>query len=253
MAGWGESLFDRLMPSDESYTEQDKRSLLAQGLLSMAAGMQSQSGFGNGLAAGTQNLLGTINQSANDLSDRRYRQHRLASGVADPTEVRKLKQLKDLGELSNEEYNKAIRVELGLEGRASNAGYGFELVKGADGRERPSRQNPRTGAMEIYDESTGDFVPMGGMASPSLLQTPAQPQGRQISNFQARDESTGQPITDPAELAEIQAAVTAPTFFQASAPRPLANPALAVSRAPEEQAGLTTAAQEAAKTAYLAQ
>lgn len=61
------------------------------------------------------------------------------------------------------EYQQAARVKLGIEGRASNAGYGFFEIEGPDGRKRMGRNNPRTGAREIYDESTGDFVQIGGV------------------------------------------------------------------------------------------
>lgn len=62
------------------------------------------------------------------------------------------------------EYQQAMRVGVGLQGRAASGGFGFEKVTGPDGRERMGRTNPRTGVFEIYDETSGDFVPMGGGA-----------------------------------------------------------------------------------------
>lgn len=60
------------------------------------------------------------------------------------------------------EYQQAANIALGREGRASSAGFGFEQIRGADGVMRLQRQNPRTGNVEVYDESTGDFLPVGG-------------------------------------------------------------------------------------------
>lgn len=62
------------------------------------------------------------------------------------------------------EYENAAKVALGVQGRAASGGYGFKEVEGPDGRTRMGRTNPRTGAFEIYDESTGEFVPQGGTA-----------------------------------------------------------------------------------------
>lgn len=73
------------------------------------------------------------------------------------------------------EYEKAAKVALGLEGRASSAGFGFTKITGADGRERLARQNPRTGAAEVYNEVTGDFESMGGASPAAQPQTWAQP------------------------------------------------------------------------------
>ncbi|WP_422346930.1 D-Ala-D-Ala carboxypeptidase family metallohydrolase [Stenotrophomonas sp. DR009] len=79
-----------------------------------------------------------------------------------PTDVRSF-QMMTQG-LSPQDVERARRVQLGLEGRASNAGYGFFEFQGADGLKRMGRNNPRTGSREVYDESTGEFVPLGGTA-----------------------------------------------------------------------------------------
>lgn len=150
------------------------------------------------------------------------------------------------------EYQRAARVALGTEGRASSAGFGFEMIKGADGRERMGRKNPRTGAFEVYDESTGDFVQMGGAAvgAPAAA-PPASIPGVYIDpNLPpfvqqqiAAAEQSGRPVP---ETITGNAYVSQPT-------RPASNPRLGVSRAPEEQAAATTAATEQAKIdAFLA-
>lgn len=60
------------------------------------------------------------------------------------------------------EYQQAMNISLGREGRAATGGFGFELIEGMDGSKRMARKNPRTGAFEVYDESSGQFVPFGG-------------------------------------------------------------------------------------------
>ncbi len=63
------------------------------------------------------------------------------------------------------EYQQAANIALGREGRAATGGFGFEMIKGADGRERMGRKNPRTGSFDVYNEATGEFEPMAGGAS----------------------------------------------------------------------------------------
>lgn len=96
-----------------------------------------------------------------------------------PTDVRSF-QMMTQG-LNPQEVERARRINLGLEGRASNAGYGFFEFQGADGLKRMGRNNPRTGSREVYDESTGEFVPLGGttgmgtapQAGPQAVASPA--------------------------------------------------------------------------------
>lgn len=96
------------------------------------------------------------------------------------------------------EYQQAANIALGREGRAATGGFGFELVKGLDGYERLQRRNPRTGAVEIYDESTGNFVPFGspggGMpgASPPA---PSQPGRLDITSDMQQFASLGIPVS----------------------------------------------------------
>ncbi|HDS1146366.1 MULTISPECIES: D-Ala-D-Ala carboxypeptidase family metallohydrolase [Stenotrophomonas] len=77
-----------------------------------------------------------------------------------PTDVRSFEMMTT--GLSPEQKEEARQIQLGLKGRASNAGYGFFEFQGADGLKRMGRNNPRTGSREVYDESTGEFVPLGG-------------------------------------------------------------------------------------------
>lgn len=168
-----------------------------------------------------------------------------------PTDVRSF-QMMTAG-LSPEDRERARRVELGLEGRASNAGFGFELVAGPDGKQRLQRRNPRTGAVEQYDENSGDFIPMGGIVGGM------QPQQAAGTVFRT---STGElidvsKVTEPALRAEIMANPEAygmlPDGAQATLPPRSVSPDMFVGRSKEQEAGAVTQAQEAAKIPYTAQ
>lgn len=92
-----------------------------------------------------------------------------------PTDVRSFEMMTQ--GLKPEDVERARRINLGLDGRASNAGYGFFEFQGADGLKRMGRNNPRTGSREVYDESTGEFVPLGGTAGMGAApQAPTGPQ-----------------------------------------------------------------------------
>jgi len=82
-----------------------------------------------------------------------------AAGAA-PTDVRSF-QMMTQG-LSPEDREKARRINLGLDGMASNAGYGFDTIDIGDGRPRQSRRNPRDGSLEYYDERYQQWIPLGG-------------------------------------------------------------------------------------------
>lgn len=211
-------------------------------------------------------------------------------------------------------YQEAAQTALGVRGRAATGGFGFKEITGADGRTRWARQNPRTGTMEVYDETTGEFAPLGGGAplnpggapgtAPQAAPQPAPSGGSSASNL-------GSPITMPTDLNTAFASLSnsfpgtqitsttrtpehnrevggvansqhlrgtaadfavpaaqRPAFIEAArrqgfeaidegdhvhlelppgARAPAARPGLGVSRSPEEQAALTTAAQEQAK------
>lgn len=152
------------------------------------------------------------------------------------------------------EYQQAANIALGREGRASNAGFGFELTEGADGRKRLQRRNPRSGAVEVYDESTGDFVPVGGMAAVGGAPAPAPAAGggMQQEPVAALATINGAPIP-PEEMAAYQRALEADARGEAyniqippgGAPtvRTGADPSLVVSRRPEDEAAATEAAK----------
>ncbi len=182
------------------------------------------------------------------------------------------------------EYEQAARVALGTEGRASNAGYGFEQVEGADGRKYLQRRNPRTGAVEVYDPTTGDFAPVGGGAAPAgapaanpdptivgPIQT--QPVAPQVDTSPVDDANRWLRAGLPEQEVGVRLAAkygqqlggakypsvvirngvaTAGSTGGAPARAP-ADPSLLVSRAPEDTAGAVQNAKNASDLAYLPQ
>ncbi|QWP79232.1 hypothetical protein J5226_12945 [Lysobacter sp. K5869] len=98
------------------------------------------------------------------------------------------------------EYQQAAQVALGMRGRAATGGFGFELMKGPDGRERMVRKNPRTGAVEVYDEATGDFAPLGAAGALNPGQAPAAGGAGAASNLST-------PIAMPADMGQAFAAL----------------------------------------------
>jgi hypothetical protein len=244
-------LFDRLTPqsgnSEYQLDDDQKRRLFRQGLLQFGvAALQPNGGntgaaIARGLLAGTQGL----NEGARQQIEDAYRadKMRLEQLGEIPAGYREFDLTAQAGGLTLEQRKQAARVKLGLDGRASSAGFGFELVEGPDGRKRYSRRNPRTGLVEIYDETTGQFAPLGtaspAMGSPTFEDGSMAPKPMMMG-------AGGVPIAidpsmSPQDIAAIQAMeglAPAPRGFQTGP-----SPALGVSRRPEDEA----AAIEAAK------
>ncbi|SDX52996.1 hypothetical protein [Lysobacter enzymogenes] len=173
-----------------------------------------------------------------------------------------------------EDRLKAQRVNAGLDPRAVTGAVKFGTIVGADGRTRATRQNPATMVMEVYDDAAGDFVPLGsgagaasvpptsgsgialaparagGNTSVALDGVPQELQQR-MANMAALMQQAGYPAEQidawMGSQLDGQTRNVSPQQFAAPAPRPAASPALGVSRSPEEQAALTTTAQEQAK------
>lgn len=136
--------------------------------------------------------------------------------------------------LSPEEREKALRIAMGLEGRASSAGFTFGEAKGSDGRTRPVVRNPRDGSIYVVDPFSSSFKPFTGNPNSfretgrgvgGSYQTQGGPQPAQGSAPQ----TTPQPAPAPAPQ---------PTPQPQAQPGPGGvNPLL--SRSPDEQAYLT--------------
>ncbi len=174
--------------------------------------------------------------------------------------------------LSPEDRLKAQRVNLGLDGRASSSGYTQVKFTDSQGRERVGSFNGRTGSIDLPDGTS--FNPQTGQTT----QTQAAPQTQFAAPPQGPQ--SGQPFTiDPSLPPEVQASIrnneqawasapdqstaqiparsmnTGTQWPQApaqSAPVPQPGGDAFTSRPIEQQAGLTTGAQEQAKIdAYL--
>lgn len=187
--------------------------------------------------------------------------------AGDPTGFRELhmKALAAGYQPGTPEYQNAMRVGLGTEGRAASGGFGFEKVVGADGRERMGRKNPRTGQFEVYDETSGNFVPMGtgaplnGGPPAENAQPPAMPQrmnDEQIVAFANQMSHAGVP--EAQVDAWIQSQKSMPqglTLGGAPAPMPaqvpVSNPALGVSQSPSEKKYAEESGQQAAQLKFL--
>lgn len=170
-------LLGKLIPESYGLTDQDKNALARQGLLSLGLGiLGSRSGgnFGAALSDGLQSGLLAINRGAEDVQGSRYKAQQLANQMGGGTDFRALEaKAKAAGYApGSEDYQKAFRVALGTEGRASGAGYSFDQEEDANGVPRPARNNPRTGSREIYVAETGQWIPLGGGAQ--VGQAPAQ-------------------------------------------------------------------------------
>ena len=155
--------------------------------------------------------------------------------------------------MPEEDILKARRIQLGLDGRASSAGFGFELVENADGTKSMGRTNPRTGVFEVYDPQSGQLVPLFGGAQAGAPQPQRQPGMTQVQYAT----SDGQPIP-PEEMAAAQAAFAADargeSFSFPVGGQPQSAPAgLGVSRTPEAEAAAVEAAKQRAQLAALPQ
>ncbi|NIJ86997.1 hypothetical protein FHY35_004047 [Xanthomonas arboricola] len=172
-----------------------------------------------------------------------------------PTDVRSF-QLMTAG-LSPEDREKARRVQLGIEGRASTSGFTQVKFTGPDGRERIGVMNGRTGQIDLPDGTS--FNPQtGAMAVTQGGGGMVQPQPTTGTVFRT---STGElfdvsKVTEPALRAEIMANPAAygmlPDGAQATLPPRIGAPNAFVGRAPEEQAAATAAAQRAVELGTLA-
>ncbi len=151
------------------------------------------------------------------------------------------------------EYQEAANIALGRTGRASSAGFSQVKFTGADGRERIGVMNGKTGKIDMADGTS--FDPTSGAITPT--QSEAQP----VTQFTGPD---GLPVNIGNDVPpEVRAAILANPAGFAGAPDGStaqlppttrgAAPTAFIGRAPEEQAGLTTAAQEQAKLAVLPQ
>lgn len=288
---WQERLFDRFVPESSSslvgVSGADKKALVRQGLLQLAAGIQSAPTLGQGLTQGLLAGSQGLSQGLEDVQTRRLREQQLLNyqNSALPSEYRALDLMaKAAGhQPGTPEYRKFFEVKGGLSARAMTGARKNVEITGRDGIKRPGVFDPSSPyGYSVYDESVGQFRPLEAGETPTQ-EVPAMPQqpmggaipptvgvfsGMGASIAQDIERQIGRPLT-PQERAQIgdgsqpfnlqfpppdapQAPPTiAPQPQMAQPPRTAAPPSLAVGRSPEQQAALTTAAEEEAKLAVL--
>lgn len=98
--------------------------------------------------------------------------------------------------LSAEDQTKARRIALGLEGRASNAGYSQVKFTGADGRERIGVLNGKTGQIDLpdgtsFNPQTGQIALTQPMGAPAGSVIAESGQAMPVTQFTGAD---GQPV-----------------------------------------------------------
>lgn len=191
-----------------------------------------------------------IDQAARSI----YQAYSGAAGQT-PTDVRSF-QLMTAG-LSPEDRERARRVNLGLDGRASSSGFTQVKVTGADGRERVGVLNGRTGQIDLpdgtsFNPQTGAIAPTQGGGQPVMEQGGAQ----QVLDQDAALANQMIAAGIPAPQVDAFLSSRAAQFnggAQPQAPRMAGNPGAFVGRAPEEQAAATEAAKLGVQQQFLPQ
>lgn len=158
---WRARLAGRLLPGASGMSAGDRDAMMRQGLLGLAAGMASTGGQGTAAAIGNglQSGLLAMNQGRDSINDAAYKKALMDRQLGDPAGLREFNAMTD--GLSDEDKLQARRVRLGLEGRASSGGIGFDTFTDANGFQRPQRNNPRTGSIELWIDESQQWVPLG--------------------------------------------------------------------------------------------
>jgi len=175
---------------------------------------------------------------------------------AQPTDVRSFEMM--TAGLSPEEKERARRVNLGLEGRASTSGYSQVKFTGADGRERVGVLNGRTGQIDLPDGTS--FNPQTGAMSQTSSQVQQAAPAAGLYNTPNGQVRIGEGLT-PEQWELVQADMASggasnnyqlPDRNVTPAQRAASSDAF-VGRAPEEQAALTEAAKLNVQQQFLPQ
>lgn len=169
-------MFDRLVPSELGLSDDDKERLGRQGLLSIASGLLSNGGgFGNALGEGIKGGLLSMNQGADDMSTRRYKQMLMAQQGGDPTAVREFKALTEAAGYTpgSAEYKKAAGTHLGTVAREVSGAAKMQEFTGRDGIKRPGYFDPSTRQFKVMNDQGGfDTADPNGYQPASPAPTP---------------------------------------------------------------------------------
>ncbi len=244
-------------------TGADRRGLLGQALLGMAAGMAQTGGQGfmGALGNGIQSGLLALNQGRQNLSDERYRDAMIANQGGDPAGFRAMDmQARAAGyEPGTQGYKDFFRRANGELARQSSAAISYEKVKGPDGREYMIALDPRA----IGAQTIGGGPSFGSFAQPAQATRFRNAEGEVLDVSEVTDPAVREQIIQNPEIfglvAEEGGSVELPgrdvaSFTPApvySRPSPTAGRNPFASRTPEEEAAAITAATERTKLALL--
>lgn len=133
-----------LLNEDAEGAKKRKRAAIGQALMQAgAASFQAPGGIGNAIGQSIQTGLGSLRQSSADNFNQQLAAARLAQNFAPTSDMRSFSEL--TRGLNPADKQRAARIRLGLEGRASSAGYGFDQIVGPDGVARQVRNSLRDG------------------------------------------------------------------------------------------------------------
>ena len=192
----------------QGLTPEEQAQLGRSGLLQAGLGIlaNNHDRYNAGAAVGSGLLAGVsaMQKGGEDALDRKLKAQQVMRMGGDPAGFRTVDMLARAAgyEPGSEEYKQFMRVAGGTEGRASNAGVTFDTFTDAAGNQRPQRNNPRTGAVELWYDEQGRWVPLGeGLGGSSGAVAPPQAP-RSASGSTSFTTSTGEPfdvsvVTDP--------------------------------------------------------
>lgn len=177
-------LYDRVNPTanEDAYPldYKQKDALFRRGLLSFAAAVSRPNGgnLANAVATGLLSGSNTMDQGADQLRESAYKRQLLdykLKGGEDPSGYRQFEMMAAAAGLKpgTPEYQKAAQIGLGMEGRASNAGFSQVKFTDNNGLERIGVINGRTGEIDLPDGTS--FNPKTGAYSNAPAQTQAGP------------------------------------------------------------------------------
>lgn len=233
-------LLGKFIPESYGLTDQDKRALARQGLLSSGLAMlASQSGgnFGQSFGEGLQSGLLAINKGADNIGDQSYKRAMLANAAGGGSEFKALDaKARAAGyDPGSDEYKRAVQIDLGVLPRAVTGAAKPQAITGADGVQRIGTFDPTTRQWSVFDGQ--NWVVAGPSQAPNAVQATAQ-----------------QIYIDPTLPEEVQAAIRAnpdnPQLGTPQAPLQAMNPGLFNGRPKELEAGAVAGAQAAAALPY---